>query len=107
MIKLLGWCTVVAGLVAVGWFARGAVPEAVERAPVTVAVTVRSAEPQKAAAPAQSARKAAPKAATTAAPKARPAAVPTEPAETNDAVGPWTPKGIGYYDVRQAAGIKY
>lgn len=100
MIRAIGWCAVVAALVALGWFGRDAVA-APDRAPVTVSVAV-SAQP--APKPAVSAK---------AAPKPRPAperAKPAEyrePPETNDAVGPWTPKGIGYYDVRQAAGLKY
>jgi len=71
MIKFLGWCTVVAGLVAVGWFARGAVLEGPPKAPVTVSVTVKSAEAPKPAAPVQSARKAAPKPQATAAEPAK------------------------------------
>jgi len=66
MIRFLGWCTVVAGLVAVGWFARGATLEGPPKAPVTVSVTVKTAEAPKPAAPVPSARKAAPKPATTA-----------------------------------------
>jgi hypothetical protein len=65
MIRFLGWCTVVAGLVAVGWFARGAALEGPPKAPVTVSVTVKSAEAPKPAAPVPSARKAAPKPTTT------------------------------------------
>lgn len=98
MIRLLGWCTVVAALVAVGWFGRDAVA-AVGKAPVTVSVAVSAQPAPKPAQPAKAAPKPRPAQA-----KPRPAA---DPPETNDAVGPWTPKGIGYYDVRQAAGIKY
>jgi hypothetical protein len=65
MIRFLGWCTVVAGLVAVGWFARGATLEGPPKSPVTVSVTVKSAEAPKPAAPVPSARKTAPKPATT------------------------------------------
>jgi len=75
MIRFLGWCTVVAGLVAAGWFARGATLEGPPKAPVTVSVTVKSAEAPSAEAPsarpAPSARKAAPKPQATAAEPAK------------------------------------
>jgi hypothetical protein len=98
MIRLLGWCVVVAALVAVGWYGRDAVA-ALDRAPVTVSVAVS----------APSAPKAVPSA--KAAPKARPAqARPRETADRpeRDNVHPgFATQGIGYYDVRQAAGLPY
>lgn len=95
MIRLIGWCTVVTGLVTLGWFGRDLLP-LLDRTPVTVSVAVSAPPAPK---PVPSA-KAAPKARPVTA-KARPAAY-REPPETNDAVGPWTPKGIGYYDVRDS-----
>jgi hypothetical protein len=89
MIRFLGWCTVVAGLVAVGWFARGAALEGPPKAPVTVSVTVKSAEAPKPAVPVQSARRAAPKAATTSTAKAEPAKYGTTQTSEQG--------GIGYY----------
>jgi hypothetical protein len=89
MIRLLGWCALVAGLVALGWFGRD-LASALDRAPVVVTV-------QKPASPVTVAR---------AAPKARPARAQSKPAEYRDPperdnVHPgFTTQGIGYYDVR-------
>lgn len=93
MIRLLGWCVVVAGLVALGWYGRDALP-LLDRTPVTVSVAVT----------APSAPKAVPNA--KAAPKPRPVATQAKPADYRDPperdnVGPgFATQGIGYYDVR-------
>jgi hypothetical protein len=88
MIRFLGWCTVVAALVAVGWFAKGATLDGPPKAPVTVSVTVKSAEAPKPAPPASSARKAAPK----------PAAAQAQPAKYGTTLVS-EQGGIGYYSL--------
>jgi len=88
MIKFLGWCTVVAGLVAVGWFARGEAT-APAKAPVTVSVTLKSAEAPKPAVPVPSARKAQP----------RPATAATAAPEKYGVTQTSEQGGIGYYSL--------